>query len=313
MSKTSAKRPVIKKLGTVECDLVEATPVVFKNRLYRFEWVREPELYKPNTTGDGYFRFIDLATGEPTPGFAAGYAFGSAHAEGGTMYVFGANVNGGERIHVFSSHDLESWSEKRALELPGWGLFNNSVCKGDGRYVMAIEVGKPPEVVGVRFTMRFAESDNLLDWRLLGDECVFSKDRYTACPAIRFFDGWYYMIYLELINRDGWPDMTKYSFVPYIVRSRNLAEWESSAFNPVLEMSDDDKLIDNPNFTDEQKKRIASAVDINNSDVDLCEFEGKTIIYYSWGNQVGVEHLAHAVYEGSLKSFLEGFFPQKQN
>ena len=34
-------RPLIRKLGTIDLDLVETTPVVFGNRLYRFEWVRE--------------------------------------------------------------------------------------------------------------------------------------------------------------------------------------------------------------------------------------------------------------------------------
>ncbi len=33
--------PKIRKLGTIVCDLVEATPVVFKGRLYRFEYVRD--------------------------------------------------------------------------------------------------------------------------------------------------------------------------------------------------------------------------------------------------------------------------------
>jgi len=47
----------------------------------------------------------------------------------------------------------------------------------------------------------------------------------------------------------------------------------------------------------------------NNSDVDLCEFRGRTIITYSWGNQQGTEFLAEAVYDGSLASFLKGFFP----
>ena len=305
----AAKKPVIKKLGTIECDLVEATPVVFKGRLYRFEWVRGQEYYKPNTTGNAYFRFIDLATGEPTPGFAAGYALGSAHAQGDTMYAFGANEWDGERIQAFCSKDLESWSQKCALEIPGWGFLNNSVCKGDKKFVMAIEVGKPPEVVGVHYAMRFAQSDDLFNWKLLGEEAVYSKDRYTACPALRFFDGFYYMIYLEGFNLHAWPDVTKYRLEPYIVRSKDLIQWESSPFNPVLEISDDDRIIDNANFTEEQKKRIATAVNVNNSDVDLCEFEGRTIIYYSWGDQHGVEHLAHAVYEGTLKDFMEGFFP----
>ena len=30
----------------------------------------------------------------------------------------------------------------------------------------------------------------------------------------------------------------------------------------------------------------------------------------TWGNQTGVEHLAEAVYEGSLVDFLRGWFPE---
>jgi hypothetical protein len=51
------------------------------------------------------------------------------------------------------------------------------------------------------------------------------------------------------------------------------------------------------------KKRIAEAKDINNRDLDFCEFNGKTIITYSWGNQQGTEHLAQAEYEGIETEF----------
>src|SRR5438046_10300176 len=37
----SKARPLIKKLGTIDCDMVETTPVVLKNCLYRFEYVRD--------------------------------------------------------------------------------------------------------------------------------------------------------------------------------------------------------------------------------------------------------------------------------
>lgn len=112
-------------------------------------------------------------------------------------------------------------------------------------------------------------------------------DRYTACPAIRFSGGYYYMIYLE--QKPG-P-----TYEPHIVRSRDLVHWESSPFNPVIRFSPEDKIIANPNLSWEERNRIAKAVNINNSDIDLCEFEGKTIIYYSWGNQQGIEFLASAV------------------
>ena len=47
------------------------------------------------------------------------------------------------------------------------------------------------------FTSRFAESKDLRAWKLLPEECVFTKERYSACPSIRHFDGWFYMAYLE--------------------------------------------------------------------------------------------------------------------
>jgi alpha-L-fucosidase len=149
--------------------------------------------------------------------------------------------------------------------------------------------------------MRFAESKNLLDWKLLPEECVFTKERYSACPSIRHLDGWFYMTYLEALPGP--------SYETHIVRSKDLIRWESSPLNPVMVASENDKVIANPKLTDEQRKRIAGAVDRNNSDMDLCEFRGKTIITYSWGNQEGKEFLAGAVYEGSMASFLKGFFP----
>ena len=62
------KWSVIKKLGTIDLLIVETTPVVFKDRLYRFEYVRDN--YHANKTGASYFRFIDIATGKTTPAFA---------------------------------------------------------------------------------------------------------------------------------------------------------------------------------------------------------------------------------------------------
>ncbi len=295
----SEGRPVIRKLGTIDCDLVEATPIVFRGKLYRFEYVRQR--YQPNKTGDSYFRFIDIATGKPTPPFAPGYHLGSAFVDNDTVYVYGVKDWGNQAIQVFWSKDLETWQSQTALDVPGWGVYNTSACKGSKGYVMAIELGEPPEEVGVRFTMRFAQSDDLINWRVTPKECVFSKDRYTACPAIRFLDGLYYMIYLEA--RPG-P-----TYAPCIVRSRDLITWESSPLNPVLEFGDQDRKIANPKLTPQERERIAKAININNSDVDLCEFRGKTVIYYSWGNQEGIEFLAEAVHDGPLSEFLRGWFP----
>ena len=295
----SGKRPRIKKLGTLDCDMVEVTPVVFKDRLYRFEYVRVN--YPANQTGASYFRFLDVATGKATPAFAKGFHLGCAFVEGDTAYAFGVDKWGGSTITVFRSKDLEKWEERPALTLPGWGLYHTAVCKAEGRYVMAVEVGEPPEVVGVRFATFFAESKDLLTWKLLPEECVYSKEKYTACPALRYLDGYFYMMYLEA--RPG-P-----AYESHIVRSKDLIRWESSRLNPMLAFSNEDKSIANPKLTAEQRKDIAQAKNLNNSDLDLCEYRGKTIIYYSWGNQQGKEFLAEAVYDGTLASFLRSFFP----
>ena len=47
------RRPSIRKLGTPDLDMVEATPVVFRDRLFRFEYVRKN--HEPNTTGHTFF------------------------------------------------------------------------------------------------------------------------------------------------------------------------------------------------------------------------------------------------------------------
>ena len=77
----------------------------------------------------------------------------------------------------------------------------------------------------------------------------------------------------------------------------------------MLKASDDDRVIRNQNLTPEQRHRIATAVNKNNSDIDFCDFQGRLVIFYSWGNQEGIEHLAEAVYEGTTAQFLKGWFP----
>lgn len=64
----------LKRLGTVAADIVEANPVVFGGRLYRFEYIRESNA--GNTTGSSFFRFIDVASGRSTASFGRGLHMG---------------------------------------------------------------------------------------------------------------------------------------------------------------------------------------------------------------------------------------------
>jgi len=112
----------------------------------------------------------------------------------------------------------------------------------------------------------------------------------------------HYDFYLEAHN----------GYETQVVRSKDMIYWESSPLNPVLRASLDDKRIANPKLTAEQRQHIAKAKNINNSDIDFCQYKGRLIINYSWGNQQGTEFLAEAIYDGTIEEFLTSWYPQKK-
>jgi lysophospholipase L1-like esterase/pimeloyl-ACP methyl ester carboxylesterase len=294
-------RPLIRKLGTIDLDLVETTPVVLNGRLWRFEWVRQGigQQYWANERQTNYFRFRDPATGEVTAPFADGHEFGSAFVHDGTVYVTGTQGRG--QINVFAPRDLKTWETWTAVPAGRYGIFNTSICKAGDEFVLMFEIDKPAEEAGVAFTARFAKSRDLRTWTMTPPECNYAKDRYTAPHALRWLGGWFYNFYLEAYQ----------GYEMRVVRSRDLVTWEASPLNPILRHAPEDKLIANASFTDPQRTRIALAKNLNNSDIDFCEWLGRLVINYSWGNQQGVEHLAEAVYDGTEAQFLRGWFPEK--
>ena len=161
----------IRKLGTVDCDIVETNPVVWQGRLLRFEYIRwksANEHYYANYTGKSYFRFVDHLTGEiVTPPFGAGLHLGNAFVHGDTMVVTAEEDWGKSRFYQLESKDLVHWSEPRViLEGAGWEGYNTSVCQAGDRFIMTFELGAPRELVNVAFTMLFAESTDLVGFRL---------------------------------------------------------------------------------------------------------------------------------------------------
>ena len=304
------KTPKIRRHGTIKYGTVESTPIVFGDTLYRFEYnrpaksdhLKDTNRYNPNPWSS--FHFIDLKTGRQTPSFGKNHHLGSAYTDGGVMYAIGVDGEwGGDTLHIFRSTDLENWECPGELHLPGWKIFNTGVCRMNGVYTLLMEISAPVEEAGSRpFTFRFATSDDMIHWTLTPTECVFQKDRYAGAPAIYSIgDGYYYVLYLE-----AYPGPC---YAQCIARSKDLRQWEYSPINPMMMFNEaEDKQIANPFLTTEEQQQIADALDINNSDVELCEYNGRTIIYYSWGNQRGMEFLAEASYEGTLASFLQAWF-----
>ena len=307
---TALKRPEIRRLGTILCDMVETTPVVFHDTLYRFEYVRPCHQNEANPSPISYFHFVDVRTNRPTRPFAFNHHFGSAYVDGDVMYAIGITPSddesdpwGGHVVKIFRSTDLEEWEEHGELVLPqNVGAYNTGVCKKDGVYTLLVEVNKP-----LNFRFRFAQSTDMKHWELLPEAYRFHEEpRYAGGPAIYTLpdDPYYYVTYLE-----AYPGP---AYATCIARSKDLKNWTYSPLNPILMFDEkEDKKIANPFLTEHEQSRIERAMDYNNSDLELCEFNGRTILYYSWGCQMGIEFLAEAAYEGSMKDFLQGFFEQE--
>lgn len=300
----SLEKPVIIKKGIISCDVVEATPFVYKNKVYRLEWVRTKN--KHNVKGISYLHIVDHKTDEEISTFGDYHRFPCAYVENDTVYVVGTYENlgwHGTILDMYVSTDLKIWEKRRIYEAPKelHQICNTSLCKTEKEYALMFEISGTEEA-GASFTPRFLTSKDLQTFKVTPKECTYGRDRYAAPHCLRFYNGWYYSFHLEAGKPTG--------FEQYIFRSKDLRNWESSPLNPVLAASEDDREITRKGFTGEEKETIAASKDVNNSDIDFCEYKGKLIITYSWGDQAGHEFLAEAIYKGDMGVFLEGWFPK---
>jgi hypothetical protein len=254
----------------------EAAPFLWHERLALMK------CHRPASGGrkEEYFLTLeDVDADRPLSRFADGYGLASALVHGNSLYVFASRYTpeGWSDVTLFHSADLSSWTRKQVITEEHEHLFNSSVCEGDGRFVMAYESDDPTYTP---FSIKFATSTDLENWTCQTD-AVFGRNRYTACPCLRYVDGFYYMLYLE--HRSP-----RWVFETYLARSKDLKRWELSASNPVLTPGHDDGT--------------------NASDPDLIEFAGQTYLYYSVGDQRTWSKLKRAIYAGSLGQFFAGYF-----
>lgn len=298
--------PVIRKLGVTGM-FGETTPFVWEGKL---KWLHTVSKGDPHTyVFTSGFYIEDDETGESTEPVYPGLHFYSCYVENGVLYVFGTNEHegrrwGGDTVTMLWSTDLIHYERKDAVHRPGWEYFNTSVCKGrNGKYIMAIEAGKPQELVGRAFTIFFAESDDLMNWTCMDDALHYSDARYTACPALRYVaeDDYYYMVCLE--------ELPMQRYAPYIYRTHDFDTWEIGIHNPVLWISPEDRIpAPGAHLTPEEEELARTYVNINDCDVDFCEFGGKTYISYLTGDQLSIGFHCKAVYDGPMIEFLQSFF-----
>ncbi|MFA6930249.1 MAG: hypothetical protein WCT05_07980, partial [Lentisphaeria bacterium] len=261
------KQTVICKQGTIDLGIVESNPVVFQNELYRFEYIRCGRSgYPDNHSGDSYFRFVRVRDNAILPPFGKGLHLGNAFVWQNRIFVTAVEGWGKSRFYQLESDDMLHWSEPRViLEHPSWQGYNTSLCRGKEDFILTFELGAPAELVHVPFTMFFARSKDLKQWEFLED-CSFGRDFYTGGPMLRYFSPWFYFFYLHGSYQDG--------FQEYVARSQNLQQWENSALNPILSCDEADRKIA-AKFNPARIQLIHSAININNSDMDCCEWQNR--------------------------------------
>ncbi len=294
------KKIAISKLGTIDLGIVESNPIVFRNELYRFEYIRcGKNQYRHNHTSDSYFRLVRIADGEILPAFGHGLHLGNAFVWENRIIVTAVEGWGKSRFYQLESTDLQHWSTPEViLEHPSWQGYNTSLCRAENDFILTFELGAPADLVKVPFTMFFARSHNLKTWNVIED-AVFGRDFYTGGPMLRYFAPWFYFFYLHGSYENG--------FQEYVARSQDLKEWELSSQNPVLSSDENDRSIA-ATFNTDESRQIRDAVNINNSDLDMCDWQGTLQMAYSWGNQRGNEFLAQATANCSERDFCESFW-----
>ncbi len=276
--------PELVKLPFALAGAMENTPIVYGGRPVLLLNHRDDT--KHNTDGyvdSMYLYAVDLQTGQRLAEFGRGHSFVSGFVDGETLHVFaseGTNFDWFGSLYHFWTDDLKTWQRELAIERPaGAHLFNCSVCREPDGFLMAYESNQP-----VQFCFRFARSRDLHKWEPVPDSLFTGQVReYSACPVIRYFDPYYYVIYLHAPREghNGW--------LSYLARSKDLNSWQLSPFNPLLEAG-----------PGEGK---------NNSDVDLFEYEGRTYLVYATGDQATWSAARMAQYAGPMQQFFEAHFP----
>lgn len=235
-----------------------------------------------------FLEFRDFASGEAVArDLPWEFAFGSAVNDpaGKGILVFGTRpVPNGTEVGMLRLDGAFRVLERKVLFTTFETVANTSVVYDGHRYVMAYEVENPKHG---QFAPRFAESDDLVVWKPLGR--AFRDRDYTACPTLRFADGWYYIFYLASHKLARPAAGQEYGFVTQVARTRDFVHFEDTRFfrEPVFVAPD------------------AAGEGVNASDVDMVEMGGKTYVVYNVGNQLSAGHIRRAVFAEPLDEMLK--------
>lgn len=284
----------------------EMSPFVFKGKRYRVEDVMFSSLVGKEVKfnfHEDFFRIRDLETGMPVSHPLINHYFATVFVHDGKAYAFSADYGHDDNpwwhcqaIDVIVSDDLISWSRPvPAIQAENESLFNNAVTEVDGRFYLLYETNDkkyPP------FTFKFAWSDDLIHWNKISG-ALYGTDKYVGGPSMYYVAPYFYVTYVNHNQKaDGSP-----FYDSRIVRSRDLIAWEEPPDVRPVVYPDFTHVIEPVNHPDQ--------FEINASDVEFEEKDGKVIAYWNGGNQWDLCDSQSAEYDGSLKQLFESFFEVK--
>ena len=299
-------QPILHKLGAVSGNR-ESSPFVWKGRYMRLEVVCESGALDLNDPSI-HALIRDVEAGEVVSRIAPRCYYHSCFVDGDTVYVLGTALNHpqvfcGDSIMLFSSKNLKNWEERELLHCPGFTMFNTSLTYDESRYVLAVECREPVELAGDHpFTCIFFTSEDLVEWTMLPAECAYPKDRYIGGPYLTYDAGYYYLF--------GVTELPCYRFNTYVTRTADLRHWEVGHYNPFIYVTPEDRML-SPYAADistDLRQKIPVAFLSSLSDMDMCEYNGKTRLTYNVGNQMGFAYIAEAEYNGPKSEFLQSLF-----
>ena len=284
---------------------------MFNGKLYRLELV-DPGRGRPETIFANesiHFIIRDTESGEIVSRFGYGHYYCAAYVEDETVYVTSTLIKpeegwyGSDTVVMFESSNLTDWKERVLFRRNGWRYFNTSLVKNEKEYVILMEAFEPKEEIGPHpFTFFFATSKDLKNWEFMDSNIGYPWKRYGGGPKMIFCNGYYYLISVTLLPNNICTN--------FIYRTSDFVTWEIGKYNPFLMPSNEDMTVaeNAADIDDNMLDEIHHHYNSNNSDVDMCEFNGKTIINYMTGDQLGYYNIAEAEYDGTIQELLENFF-----
>ena len=282
--------------------LVETSPFVFQEKLYLLENNQRFWDIPGAKPGDDFhedeIRIRDLETDQVIATPLKNHGFGTVLTWEGRVYVFAGDYGEGKpwrkmtEITMTSSEDFVNWSKPKTVLRANDKeyFFNTAVTRGKNGFVLLYETS---DKQWQPFTFRYMSSNDLENWEEIPG-AIYGKDKYVGGPALYYEGGWYYTLYLESLQP---------GYETRITRSKDLIYWEDAPEDrPFVTFNPEHKNIPliNPEIAEN-----------NASDVELCYFQGETILYFTGSDQTTAGDLQRATYDGTPRELLEHFFKDK--